>query len=120
MTTDRLEQAESVVDRAINSLEANDEEALLAEALTTKGRVLYRLGRQIEGRHTLEGAWRIANRCGDDEGAGRALLTLIEETYSQTSETERNRLMLLIRELLENTQHAATRARLAEALDRSS
>jgi DNA-binding winged helix-turn-helix (wHTH) protein/tetratricopeptide (TPR) repeat protein len=120
MTTDRLEQAESVVDRAINSLEANDEEALLAEALTTKGRVLYRLGRQIEGRHTLEGAWRIANRCGDDEGAGRAFPTLIEETYSQTSETERNRLMLLIRELLENTQHAATRARLAEALDRSS
>ena len=118
--TGRLELAESTVDRAINSLEANDEEALLAEALITKGRLLYRLDRPIEGRQTLEGAWRIATRCGDKEGAGRGLLTLFEETYAQMPKNERNRLLLLIRESLENTQHAATRARLTEAINRKS
>src|ERR1043165_4668122 len=120
MTTDRLKLAESAVERAINSLEANDEEALLAEALTTKGRILYRLDRQIEGRQTLEGAWRIAKRCGDDEGAGRAMLTLMEEASSQMDKMEQNRLLLLIRELLGNTQHGATRARLTEVLNRRS
>jgi len=118
--TNQLELAESAVQRAIDSLEANDEEALLAEALTTKGRLLFRLDRQIEAKQTLEGAWRIANRCGDNEGAGRALLTLVEETYSQMSILERNHLTSLVRKLLENTQHAATRGRLVELLARSS
>jgi tetratricopeptide (TPR) repeat protein len=116
MATDQFQLAESVVERAILSLEADDEEALLAEALTTKGRLLCKTNRHSEGREILEGAWRIYERCGDNEGAGRALLTLIEETYTQMNEAERHRMVLRIRKLLENTQQASTRARLIGCL----
>jgi len=116
MATDRFELAESAVERAILSLEADDEEALLAEALTTKGRLFCKTNRHSEGRQILEGAWRIAERCGDNEGAGRALLTLIEETHTQIDAAERRRMVLRIRKLLENTQQASTRTRLTECL----
>ena len=116
MATDKFELAESAVERAILSLEADDEEAILAEALTTKGRLFCKTNRHSEGRQILEGAWRIAERCGDNEGAGRALLTLIEETHNQMDEPERRRLVLHIRKLLENTQQASTRNRLRECL----
>jgi len=116
METDRLDLAESAIERAIISLEMDDEEALLAEALTTKGRLFFKLGREMEGREILEGAWRIAERCGDNEGAGRALLTLIEETHTRMDQAERNRMALRIRELLKNTQQASTHVRLSECL----
>jgi tetratricopeptide (TPR) repeat protein len=116
MATDRFEVAESAIERAILSLEADDEEALLAEALTTKGRLFCKTNRHSEGRQILEGAWRIAERCGDNEGAGRALLTLIEETHTQIDEAERRRMVLRIRKLLENTQQASTRTRLTDCL----
>jgi TolB-like protein/predicted negative regulator of RcsB-dependent stress response len=117
MATGRLDLAESAVERAILSLEADDEEALLAEALTTKGRLYFKLGHHLEGREVLEGAWRIAERCGDNEGAGRALLTLIEETQTKMDQAERSRMAIRIRGLLRNTQQASTRARLSECLE---
>jgi len=119
MATDQFQLAEAAVERAIVSLEADDEEALLAEVLTTKGRLFCKTNRNSEGRQILEGAWRIAERCGDNEGAGRALLTLVEETHSQMDETERHRMVLRIRNLLQNTQQASTRARLIECLQKN-
>jgi len=116
MATKQFESAESAVERAIFSLATYDEEALLAEALTTKGQLFCRTNRYSEGRQILEGAWRIAERCGDNEGAGRALLTLIEETHTQMDDAERYRTVLQIRRLLENTQQASTHARLQKCL----
>jgi len=116
MATNRFEMAETAVDNAIASLEADDEEALLAEALTTKGRLCCKQNRYSEARQILEWAWRIAERCGDNEGAGRALLILIEEMRSQIERAELHRMALRLRELLEHTQQASTRARLAECL----
>lgn len=117
IATNRFEMAESTVDSAIASLEADDEEALLAEALTTKGRLFCKLNRYAQARQILEGAWRIAERCGDKEGAGRALLTLVEEMQPHLEQTERNRLALQVRELLEHTQSASIRTRLEECLN---
>ena len=116
MATDRFEMAETVLDGAIASLEADDEEALLAEALTTKARLFCKQNRFNEARRILEGAWRIAERCGDNEGAGRALLVLIEEMHPQMGRSELNRIAIRMRELLEHTQQASTRARLAQCL----
>lgn len=116
MATEQFESAESAVERAIFSLTTDDEEALLAEALTTKGQLFCKTNRHSEGRQILEGAWRIAERCGDNEGAGRALLTLIEETHTQMDDAERYRTVLQIRKLLENTQQASTHARLQRCL----
>ncbi|HKG99044.1 MAG TPA: winged helix-turn-helix domain-containing protein, partial [Pyrinomonadaceae bacterium] len=48
LATGRLDLAAAAADRAVASLELNDEEALLAEALTTKGMILCQLGRHSE------------------------------------------------------------------------
>lgn len=116
MATNRLESAETAIDNAITSLEADDEEALLVEALTTKARLFCKQNRSNEARQILEGAWRIAERCGDNEGAGRALLILIEEMHPQMEPSELKRMAIRIRELLEHTQQASTRTRLAACL----
>ena len=84
--------------------------------LRTKARLFYKQDRSNEARQMLEGAWRIAERCGDNEGAGRALLILIEEMHHQMGKGELNRIAVRMRELLEHTQQASTRARLAECL----
>jgi hypothetical protein len=76
-----------------------------------------KLNRYAQARQILEGAWRIAERCGDKEGAGRALLTLVEEMHPQLEQTERNHLALLVRELLEHTQSTSLRTRLEECLN---
>jgi DNA-binding winged helix-turn-helix (wHTH) protein/tetratricopeptide (TPR) repeat protein len=112
----RLDSAIVASERAVTGLEANDEEALLAEALTTRGVLFCKLDRFAEARPMLEGAWRIAERCGDSEGAGRALLLLFEQMYSQMAQTERQYIATRMRQLLENTQTASTRARLEKCL----
>ena len=117
MATNRFEMAETAIDGAVASLEADDEEALLAEALTTKARLFCKQNRFNEARRILEGAWRIAERCGDNEGAGRTLLVLIEEMHPQMGQAELNRMAVRMRELLEHTQQASTRARLAKCLE---
>ena len=116
VATKRLDLADSASRRAVASLEACDEEALLAEALTTRGLVLCTLNRNSEARTVLEGARRIAERCGDSEGAGRALLMVFEEMYHQLDPQERHDLAARMRELLEHTQVATTRARLEKCL----
>ena len=44
----------------------------LAEALATQGLILCRLGHKQEAKPIIERARRVAERCGDREGAGRA------------------------------------------------
>ncbi len=114
--TNRLESSDLASQRAVTCLEENDEEALLAEALTTRGLLFCRLERFKEARAVFEGAWRIAQRCGDCEGAGRALLVLFEEMYNHIDETERRHIALRMRDLLENSQIASTRSRVAKCL----
>jgi TolB-like protein len=116
VATARLNLADFASQRAVASLEANDEDALLAEALTTRAIVFCKLNRYSEARAILEGARRIAERCGDSEGAGRALLVLIEEMYTTLNETERQEIANRVRALLQNTQVATTRCRLENCL----
>jgi TolB-like protein/Tfp pilus assembly protein PilF len=116
LATNRLESSDLASQRAVTCLEENDEEALLAEALTTRGLLFCRLKRFTEARTVFEGAWRIAQRCGDFEGAGRALLVLFEEMYSQMDETERHYIAARMRVLLENSQMASTRSRVSKCL----
>ena len=64
----------------------------------------------------LEGARRIAERCGDFEGAGRAVLIVFEEMYDELHPQERSYLAGRMRELLEHSQVASTRSRLKNCL----
>jgi len=91
---------------------------LLAEALTTQGLVLCRLGRRHEAKPILNRAQRVAERCGDHEGAGKPLLILIEEMCAQLNDDERREIGARLDQLLANSQQASTRERLGACLDR--
>jgi CheY-like chemotaxis protein/Flp pilus assembly protein TadD len=75
----RVGEAERLVRRAVKTLERGDEQAVLAEALTTHGTALGRLGNYLRSRAVLQCAVEIAETAGDLEGAGRAQLSIIEE-----------------------------------------
>lgn len=116
IATNQLESSDLASQRAVSCLEANDEEALLAEALITRGLLFCRLKRFTEARAILEGAWRIAERCNDFEGATRALLVLFEEMYSQLDQPDQYYVAARMRRLLENTQTKSTRSRVERCL----
>lgn len=111
------EKAEIAIELAVNPLEGSGEDGLLAEALTTQGLILCRLGRRQEAKPILERARRVAERCGDREGAGRALLILIEEMCEQLADDERREIGAQANQLLANSQQHATRERLRKCLE---
>lgn len=117
VVTERLDLAREVADRAIAFLEEGDEDALLAEALRTKGTVLCKLNRHAEARGVLEAARRIAERCGDSEGAGKALLLTLEHLWRELEDFERQELADRMRKLLKDSQLASVRFRLQRCLD---
>jgi signal transduction histidine kinase/ActR/RegA family two-component response regulator len=110
--------AQRSIKLAVETLETSGEEALLAEALTTHGLVLCKLGRRHEAKPTLERARRVAQRCGDDEGAGKPLLIMIEEMCAQLADDERREIGAQVSQLLAHSQQASTRTRLKKCLDR--
>jgi len=113
----KYQLAEKTVKFALEALEGIGEDALLAEALTTQGLVLCRLGHRQEAKPIIERARRVAERCGDREGAGRALLILIEEMCDQLPDDERREIGAHANQLLANSQQQATRERLRKCLD---
>jgi tetratricopeptide (TPR) repeat protein len=79
LETKQFALAEDAIDRAVKTLELTDGEAALAESLTTAGVVAAKQWRYSEAKRSFDAAFRVAERCGDHEGAGRALLTMLEE-----------------------------------------
>lgn len=75
----KLSEAEREADRAVRALEQGGECWLLAEALTTRGVALARLARTDDARDALLRAAGVAERAGNIEQAGRALLAAVEE-----------------------------------------
>ncbi|HEV2705244.1 MAG TPA: sigma 54-interacting transcriptional regulator [Pyrinomonadaceae bacterium] len=108
----RNADAERVVRGAVNSLRKGGEQALLAEALTTYGVALARLGRVEQARAVLREAVEVAESAGDREGAGRAALTLIEERGLRLRRNELVELYQRADTLLAGSQHVGTLARL--------
>jgi len=72
-------EAERIARNAVRVFEKGDQQALLAEALTTQGVALARLGNDSRARALFERAIEVAQTTGDLEGAGRAKLSIIEE-----------------------------------------
>ncbi len=117
LASERYDLAERAINQSVDTLEMSGEEAFLAEALTTRGIVLCRLGRKNEAKPGFERAHRVAERCGDREGAGRALLILIEEMCDQLADDERREIGAQANQLLANSQQHATRERLRKCLE---
>jgi signal transduction histidine kinase/FixJ family two-component response regulator len=118
LASGRYEAAKRSINLAVDTMETSGEEALLAEALTTHGLVLCKLGCRHEAKPILHRAQRVAERCGDREGAGRACLILIEEMCEQMGEDERRELGAQASQLLANSQQSSTRERLRHCLER--
>src|SRR5437868_9816218 len=92
LASENYDLAERTIKLAVNTFEGSGEDALLAEALTTQGLILCRLGHRHEAKPIIERARRVAERCGDREGAGRALLILVEDMCDQLADDERREL----------------------------
>jgi transcriptional regulator with PAS, ATPase and Fis domain len=108
----RNAEAEKISRGAVRTLEQGDEQSLLAEALTTYGVALARLGRYEESRLTIERAMDIAAQAGDSEGAGTAALTMIEELSERLDIVETTNLYERADEALANSQNSETLTRL--------
>ncbi|MCM3902854.1 MAG: winged helix-turn-helix domain-containing protein [Pyrinomonadaceae bacterium] len=114
----RFDLAEMAILRAVESLGTGGEEALLAEALTTHGVILCRLRRNREAKRVLERSNRMAESCGDSEGAGRALLIVIEEMCEELDDRERLELGNRLDVLLGHSQQRLTLERLRKCHER--
>jgi DNA-binding winged helix-turn-helix (wHTH) protein/tetratricopeptide (TPR) repeat protein len=94
LATSELTRALAHANQAVAILEITNGDAVLAEALHTKGLIGSRLKRFSEARSCFEGSYRVAERCGDSNGAGRALLSLDRELSEQLAVQERSEIRL--------------------------
>jgi len=111
----RLEEAEAAASSAAKSFREGDEQSNLAAALTTFGTVAARQGRQTEALNTLNEAVSIAAQGGDNESAGLASLTIIEELSSFLPPSELQNHYLKAESALAHSQQAAIQFRLGES-----
>ncbi|HSP63924.1 MAG TPA: response regulator [Pyrinomonadaceae bacterium] len=108
----RTVEAERFARQAVKTLEKGGEQALLAEALTTHGTALARLGNYSRSKALLERAIEVAETAGDLEGSGRAKLSFIEELGEQTSARELASIYESAVSLLEQSQDPSAKKRL--------
>lgn len=113
----RTVEAERSARSAVKNLEKGDERALLAEALTTHGLALARIGNEARARLQLQRAIEVSEIAGDLEGAGRATLSLIEELGEKLSIKELISTYRSAIELLKNSQAPSTTKRLINCAD---
>ncbi|HEU4832769.1 MAG TPA: winged helix-turn-helix domain-containing protein [Pyrinomonadaceae bacterium] len=117
LKTKQYDAARDVIHQAVGTLEETDGEALLAEAMTTAGIVAAKQGRLSHARKSLEGAYQIAERCGDEEGAGRALLVLLEEVGDFIESGEKIQVAERLKRLLRTTQRKELQIRVQKCID---
>ncbi len=108
----RSSEAEKVVRSAVRTLEKGGEQAWLAEALTTHGTALARLGQIERARRALYRAVEAASLVGDNERAGLAAITILEELNGHLSNAEITAVYERAAELLSGSQHLETLLRL--------
>jgi CheY-like chemotaxis protein len=114
----RLSEAEKFSRSAVGMLEADDQQALFAEALTTRGIVLARLGQHQQARLTLQNALEVAQQAGDSEDAGLAALSIIEELGEHLSPDDLSLTYQRAADLLATSRNLSTHARLSACASR--
>jgi TolB-like protein len=119
LETKQYSLAQQAIEQAVETLERTDGEAHLAEALTTAGMVAARQGRYEDGKKGFQAAYMVAERCGDQEGAGLALLIMFEEMNSYLGNIEKNQISEKLKKLLSTTQQTALQARIQKCLEQT-
>ncbi len=113
LTEGRGAEAEKFAHAAVRALENGGQQSLLAEALTTHGIALARLGRHQHAHLTLQNAVIVAEQAGDLESAGHAALTVIEELGLHLPVYDLSATYGRATELLANSQNLPTLKRLS-------
>ena len=108
----RLREAERMIKAAIRVLENGGQQAVLAEALTTHGTIVARLGHPARAALLLQRAIAMAEMVGDREGSGRTHLTIIEELADQTPLKQLGQVYGSAADLLDESQDPAINKRL--------
>jgi DNA-binding NtrC family response regulator len=98
-----LPEAEFAARKSVSMLREGGEASVLAESLTTLGVVLSRGGNAEEAKLLFVEAKETALGVGDNESAGNAVLTQIEELQSALSPADFNSLYLEADELLQGS-----------------
>ena len=89
LAENNAEEAERLSRTSVRTLESGGEQAILSEALITRGKALARLGRFDEARATFERAIETAEQSGNDKSGGLAALAYLEELSSELTAQER-------------------------------
>jgi len=108
----RLREAERTIKAAVKVLEKGGQQAVLAEALTTQGTIVARMGYPGRAALLLQRAIVVAETVGDREGSGRAHLTIVEELGGQTPLKQLAEVYESAADLLDPSQDPATNKRL--------
>jgi CheY-like chemotaxis protein len=108
----RLREAERMIKGRHSSAREWGQQAVLAEALTTHGTIVARLGHQGRAALLLQRAIVVAETVGDREGSGRAHLTIVEELEAQTPLKQLAGIYGAAVDLLDQSQDPATSKRL--------
>jgi len=110
--------AESASRSAVRTLEKGGRQSLLAEALTTHGVALARLGYHERARFTLFRAAEVAHLSGALNAAGLAALSIIEELSEHLTADEMQAVYQRAYNWLAASQDSQTLQRLLEAASR--
>jgi DNA-binding winged helix-turn-helix (wHTH) protein/tetratricopeptide (TPR) repeat protein len=116
LQTKQYTLAQMLVERAISVFEHADNELLLAEALTTSGVIAVRLGRFSDAQKNFEAAYKISERCSDNEGAGLALLLMFEEMGTRLEQLDRIQIAERFKRLLATTEKPSLQTRVLKSL----
>jgi tetratricopeptide (TPR) repeat protein len=113
LAEDKNSEAEKAARYALHLLSDGDEQALIAEAMTTHGLALARTGQIDQSYAALLRAAAIAERAGDREGAGRAYLSVVEIHSERLALEDQHETYMRAADLLSRVQHPETHTRLA-------
>jgi transcriptional regulator with PAS, ATPase and Fis domain len=105
-------EAERIIRSAVRTQERSGEHSLLAESLTTHGTALARLGQSERALSSLQRAIETGSLVGDNEKAGLAAITIIEELSDHLSHNEIKSIYERAASLLDKSQHLQTLTRL--------
>jgi tetratricopeptide (TPR) repeat protein len=117
VATEKYVTAQDAITKAVLILEHTDGEALFAEALTTSGLVESKLGNYAKAKSTLQAGCSVAERCGDNEGAGRALLILLEELGNHLETAEKVQICEKVKTMFALTQQRTMQSRVERCIE---
>ena len=112
----RFQEAREAIEQSIKIMQTRDEDAIFAESLTTAGRTYCELQRYQEARHAFENAYQLAWRCGDVEGAGRAIVLLVEGMGKMLKGEELLLVRMRLLDVLSTSHQTSTKTRVRECL----